>query len=237
MPCIVTHLPIQALGSDDTSAMVVCWPLAGEQTRAAPCAEALAAIVTQNRTISAGMSLISPASTRGARTDSGPSVVERQMTASLTSRRVWGAASGILGALLFTISCEMAAVAQAKPSAPQAEKPAFVPPRDSVAMMHLQAKMRDGVRLDTSVWLPKAEGKFPVVLVRTPYRTEMGAFQTTLLQSGYAVVEQHERGRYLSEGDMHMLGRADEDGWDTLEWITHQTWSNGKIATYGCSSS
>ena len=27
------------------------------------------------------------------------------------------------------------------------------------------------------------------------------------------------------------------DGWDTLDWITAQPWSNGKVATYGCSSS
>jgi uncharacterized protein len=104
-------------------------------------------------------------------------------------------------------------------------------------MMHLQARMRDGARLDTSVWTPKAEGSFPVVLTRTPYLSEMGAFHTKLLQHGYAVVQQHERGRYLSEGEMRMLGRADEDGWDTLDWISKQPWSNGRIATYGCSSS
>jgi putative CocE/NonD family hydrolase len=104
-------------------------------------------------------------------------------------------------------------------------------------MPHLQVKMRDGVRLETSVWLPGATGKFPVVLTRTPYETEMGGFQTRLLKEGYAVVQQHERGRFLSEGAMHMLGRADEDGWDTLDWITQQPWSNGKVGAYGCSSS
>jgi putative CocE/NonD family hydrolase len=119
----------------------------------------------------------------------------------------------------------------------ETEEPAFTAPAGSVAMMHQQARMRDGVRLNTSVWLPQAEGKFPVVLIRTPYRTEMRDFQATLLRNGYAVIEQHERGRYLSEGEMRMLGRADEDGWDTLEWIAKQPWSNGRVATYGCSSS
>lgn len=108
---------------------------------------------------------------------------------------------------------------------------------EPVGLMHLQAKMRDGVRLDTSVWLPGPDGKFPVVLTRTPYSSELGSFQKRLLAAGYAVVEQHERGRFLSEGEMRMLGRADEDGWDTLDWITQQVWSNGKVATYGCSSS
>lgn len=102
--------------------------------------------------------------------------------------------------------------------------------------------MRDGVRLNADVYLPAASGRFPVVLIRTPYKSEIGAGRRTpflekLLESGYGIVQEHERGRFLSEGDMHMLGRADEDGWDTLDWIVRQEWSNGKVATYGCSSS
>ena len=100
--------------------------------------------------------------------------------------------------------------------------------------------MRDGVRLNTGVYLPAAAGKVPVVLIRTPYKTELGrrnAFVDRLIEAGYGVVQQHERGRFLSEGEMHMLGRADEDGWDTLDWIAAQDWSNGNVATYGCSSS
>ena len=117
---------------------------------------------------------------------------------------------------------------------PQADAAPSGPP---VTMMHQQAKMRDGARLDTSVWLPATTGKFPVVLIRTPYSSEFGGIEKRLLASGYAIVQQHERGRFLSEGEMRMLGRADEDGWDTLDWITQQSWSNGKIATLGCSSS
>ena len=100
--------------------------------------------------------------------------------------------------------------------------------------------MRDGVRLNADVYLPAATGKFPVVLIRTPYKTEIRespVFLNTLVAAGYAIVQQHERGRFLSEGEMRMLGRADEDGWDTLDWIAAQEWSNGKVATYGCSSS
>ena len=143
-------------------------------------------------------------------------------------------ARNILAALaLFAASCT-------PESAPTAKAPArreFQLPAGAAAMPDLQAAMRDGVRLRTSVWLPQADGRFPVVLIRTPYETEMRPFWEKLLGAGYAVVQQHERGRYLSEGEMRMLDRADEDGWDTLDWITQQTWSNGAIATYGCSSS
>ncbi len=101
-------------------------------------------------------------------------------------------------------------------------------------------RMRDGVTLKADVYLPASGGKVPVVLIRTPYKTEISPkseFVNGLIAAGYAVVQQHERGRFLSEGEMHMLGRADEDGWDTLDWIAAQDWSNGKVATYGCSSS
>jgi putative CocE/NonD family hydrolase len=103
-----------------------------------------------------------------------------------------------------------------------------------------QVHMRDNVRLNADIYLPAATGRFPVVLIRTPYKTEISEppiFLNRLIQSGYAIVQQHERGRFLSEGEMRMLGRADEDGWDTLDWITRQEWSNGKVATFGCSSS
>jgi hypothetical protein len=54
--------------------------------------------------------------------------------------------------------------------------------------------MRDGVRLNADVYLPAATGKFPVVLIRTPYRTELrrgSPFLKRLIDSGYAIVQEH----------------------------------------------
>lgn len=139
-----------------------------------------------------------------------------------------------LAALL--TACALVACADA-----QAPVAGFTPPAGTVTLPHLQVRMRDGARLNTSVWLPAADGRFPVVLIRTPYRSELGSGPASLagalLQAGYAVVQQHERGRYFSEGRMRMLGQADEDGWDTLDWIARQPWSDARVATYGCSSS
>jgi len=114
------------------------------------------------------------------------------------------------------------------------------PPPAARTIEAAQVRMRDGARLNADVYLPAVTGKVPVVLIRTPYKTEFSPksdFINRLIAAGYGVVQQHERGRFLSEGEMHMLGRADEDGWDTLDWIAAQDWSNGKVATYGCSSS
>jgi predicted acyl esterase len=142
--------------------------------------------------------------------------------------------SSALAALVLVVAgCSEQAPTATPSGAADDVRPGFTLPDGAVAMMHLQAKMRDGVRLDTSVWLPAKDGKFPVVLIRTPYKTEMWTFQSELLKAGYAVVQQHERGRFLSEGEMRMLGMADEDGWDTLDWIVAQPWSNGAIGAQG----
>jgi uncharacterized protein len=105
--------------------------------------------------------------------------------------------------------------------------------------------MRDGIRLSTDVLLPKgAPGKLPTVLVRTPYDKDtlepLVSFGWTefFLRHGYAVVVQNERGLAFSEGSFTgFLQGASSDGYDTVEWIAKQSWSNGKVGTIGCSSS
>ena len=104
--------------------------------------------------------------------------------------------------------------------------------------------MRDGTRLSTDVLLPKgAKGKLPTVLVRSPYHKDnthwayFSFWDELFLKHGYAVVIQNERGRQFSEGYFqdYLQGAAD-DGYDTLEWISNQPWSNGKVVTLGSSS-
>ena len=149
-----------------------------------------------------------------------------------------GSLALVLATALIAVSCS-----SPEPAALTAktEQPAgIVLPAGGRRIEHAQVHMRDGVRLNADVYLPAATGRFPVVLIRTPYKTEIrpgAVFLDKLVEAGYALVQQHERGRFLSEGEMRMLGRADEDGWDTLTWIAAQDWSNGKVATYGCSSS
>lgn len=103
--------------------------------------------------------------------------------------------------------------------------------------------MRDGVRLFTVVSRPKGiSGKTPTILIRTPYNlaieSEIGKGLLEFFASrGYAIVVQNERGSLLSEGEFHLLGGARHDGYDTLDWIARQAWSNGRVGTMGCSSS
>lgn len=106
--------------------------------------------------------------------------------------------------------------------------------------------MPDGVRLATDIYRPKnATGKVPTVWVRTPYNfnfwdvhngvpADMSA-QLEAVKRGYAYVVQNERGHFFSEGNYDILGSR-TDGFNTVDWLTKQPWSNGKIGTTGCSS-
>jgi putative CocE/NonD family hydrolase len=107
--------------------------------------------------------------------------------------------------------------------------------------------MRDGVRLATDIYRPKnATGKVPIIFSRTPYnfnfwdvKNGVPADMTTVLtgvKRGYAYVIQNERGHFFSEGNYDILGPPTTDGYDTLEWMKSQAWSNGRVGTTGCSS-
>ena len=114
--------------------------------------------------------------------------------------------------------------------------------------------MRDGVRLHTSVYTPKAPSKAPFIVFRTPYGTGPygagqfpGGFTKGYLRSyvdrGYIVVQQDVRGRYMSQGEfMHIrpagFGDVDEttDSYDTVEWLVkHIPGNNGRVGFAGCS--
>jgi predicted acyl esterase len=99
--------------------------------------------------------------------------------------------------------------------------------------------MRDGVRLATDVYLPEGEGPWPVILTRTPYgkripwAAEPFAFY---LDAGFALVIQDCRGRFASGGEYRMFLDDAEDGYETVEWASAQTWSTGRIGMTGRSA-
>ena len=98
----------------------------------------------------------------------------------------------------------------------------------------VQAKMRDGTVLRADVYRPKAEGKFPVLLQRTPYN-KAGGFEFGLRAAarGYVVIIQDVRGRYTSEGDWYTFKHESQDGYDTVEWAASLPYSDGKVGMFG----
>lgn len=115
-----------------------------------------------------------------------------------------------------------------------------------LAALEVMMPMRDGVRLATDLYFPaqpddpgaRAAGRFPVLLVRTPYNkrddgARVGAEYFT--RRGYIVAIQDCRGRYRSEGTFYFLTQEPEDGYDTIEWLGAQPWSTGKVGMFGTS--
>lgn len=126
--------------------------------------------------------------------------------------------------------------------------PAVLYPK-TVTTNNLFITMKDGVKLATSVTLPadasgKAiPGKFPTILTQTGYNKDAGAFVPALggadqylVQHGYAHVVVDTRGTGRSEGEWTAFGDTEQaDYYPTVDWVTQQTFCDGRIGLYGAS--
>jgi putative CocE/NonD family hydrolase len=96
------------------------------------------------------------------------------------------------------------------------------------------APTRDGLKLSTDIYLPQSEGKFPVILIRTPYKKEMLEVQARFYaRRGYVVAVQDCRGRFGSPGVWEPFINEPKDGYDAVEWLAAQPWSSGKVGMIG----
>ena len=102
----------------------------------------------------------------------------------------------------------------------------------------VEVPMRDGVVLRANVFRPDAGGRYPGLLLRTPYGKPEDGFER-YVRAGYAVVTQDSRGRYASDGDYVPFTVADtgdaEDGYDSVEWLAGQSFCDGRVGTMGSS--
>ena len=95
-------------------------------------------------------------------------------------------------------------------------------------------KTRDGVTLKADIYRPAGDGKFPVLLQRTPYDKRNGEdFALEAIAHGFMVVVQDVRGRYTSEGEWYPFKHEIDDGYDTVEWAAALPHSNGKVGMFG----
>ena len=95
--------------------------------------------------------------------------------------------------------------------------------------------MHDGVQLAANIFLPSESGRFPILLVRTPYNKGEDLLPNFrfFVEHGYGMVVEDVRGRYESEGTFDPFTKEPKDGDDTLNWIAGQSWSDGKIGMLG----
>ncbi len=102
--------------------------------------------------------------------------------------------------------------------------------------------MSDGTRLAIDIHRPDAPGKFPALVERTPYdKTKSSEIQvgahTFFAERGYVFLVQDTRGRFASEGEFYPFlddgWLKNRDGYDTVQWIAQQPWSDGKVGVLG----
>ena len=125
----------------------------------------------------------------------------------------------------------------------------------------LQVPMRDGVKLNTMVVLPRGVKNAPIIFARTPYGAEkaitgapsndyrlaLPIAYADLAEAGYIVAVQDVRGRYGSEGD-YIINRPlvgplnntkvdhSTDAYDSINWMVKNIpETNGKVGTIGVS--
>jgi len=104
-----------------------------------------------------------------------------------------------------------------------------------VKRLHVRIPMNDGVQLAANIFLPSESGRFPILLVRTPYDKgdDLTPNYRFFVENGYGVIVEDVRGRYESEGRFNPFAQEPKDGDDTLNWIARQSWSDGKIGMLG----
>jgi putative CocE/NonD family hydrolase len=95
--------------------------------------------------------------------------------------------------------------------------------------------VRDGVHLSVDIYAPDSSGKLPGIFSVTPYdNTALRTEARWFAQRGYVVVVADSRGRYDSEGTFDPFdARHKTEGYDLVEWMARQPWSNGKVGMIG----
>ncbi len=133
------------------------------------------------------------------------------------------------------------------------------------AQIATTVEIRDGVELETFIYLPDGDGPFPTLVTRTIYGLPISpiggeVFSTTpgleplegdddldeaaalaqgwplINERGYALVVQNTRGRFGSGGVDRSWLDDRSDGYDLVQWVNQQDWSNGRIGLFGDSA-
>lgn len=174
---------------------------------------------------------------------------------------------------VFAIAIALPALAQDKPKPPATypELPSEIPAEFKPVTKSfdhtrrtVMIPMRDGVKLNTVILIPKGANKAPILLTRTPYDANkltshadsahlgsvLNGYDNALdviLEGGYIRVVQDVRGKHGSEGD-YIVNRPlrgplnktpvdhATDTYDTIDWLVKNVpETNGKVGILGIS--
>jgi uncharacterized protein len=163
-----------------------------------------------------------------------------------TSSLALGSAMALSGALEAEVPSEKGVVQGAWFFEPDAawRKALSQPKHELMFEFDVKIPLRDGVQLSANIWRPKTPGKYPVIMMYTPYDST-SHWVTTEAQyyasRGYAFAGVDLRGRYGSGGTSYLYWHEDwkqggfegTDVQDVLNWLGERTWSAGKVAMQG----
>src|SRR5436305_4004436 len=109
------------------------------------------------------------------------------------------------------------------------------PPKDVDLIWGVKVPMRDGVKLNATVYKPHAQAeKLPVIFTFTPYISDSyHARAWYFAQNGYVFALVDVRGRGNSGGNFEPFANEGRDGHDVVEWLAQQPWSNGSVSMWG----
>ncbi|WP_431278273.1 CocE/NonD family hydrolase [Leifsonia poae] len=121
--------------------------------------------------------------------------------------------------------------------------------------------LRDGTTIFVDVYRPPGATDVPAIIAWSPYGKEGGFWSHAVghvmgfsareewisglqkfegpdpaewVANGYAVINADAPGSYSSEGDLHWFGTKEgKDGYDLVEWVADQEWSNGRVGLEG----
>ena len=134
-------------------------------------------------------------------------------------------------------------------------------PTDILFERDVAVTLRDGTIIYVDIYRPPGATDIPAIIAWSPYGKEGGywshaaahPFGQTVRQewisglqkfegpdpaewvaNGYAVVNPDARGAYSSQRDMQWFGTLEgKDGYDLVEWVADQGWSNGRVGMQG----
>ncbi len=115
------------------------------------------------------------------------------------------------------------------------EQPTPEPPKAVDLTWGVKIPMRDGVKLNATVYRPKDQKeKLPVIFELTPYISDNYHGRAYYFaQHGYVFALVDVRGRGNSAGHFDPFQQEPQDGHDVVEWLATQPWSNGKVDHVG----
>ncbi len=110
----------------------------------------------------------------------------------------------------------------------------YTPAVDSITV-------RDGKKMAADIYIADSTQTLPTILVQTPYnrllyRWNLPLVGQALTQNHYNFVIADWRGFYGSASAYVANYNRGLDGYDIVEWIALQSWSNGKVGTWGPSA-